>query len=679
MEITFGALTFKIDNNKITLFDKPFVEVHIAGENKDTHAGNKMIYSSEGRRLSYKSHILKRDSLEIEQKSDLISVKTILRKYPNTNAISAYNVIKNISDDCIILEEMSSFVIPKILNGLDTVKNTFIYRFTQSHHGECQPRKFSLFELGLFKNNPISQKRIFGCNVGSWSTKEELPQGIIYSNDCYLMFQLESNSNWYWEISDLDNNLYLYLGGVNLPFNNWCKKLNPNDSYSSTPCAFCFGNNLNDVLSEMTVYRRYICGRCFPDNSLPVIFNEYMHLSWDSPDEVRTKKLVPKIAELGVDYYVIDCGWHNEEDGNVVYPYVGQWKQSNKRFPHGIKSIIDYIHSYGMKAGLWIEPEIVGYKCKDMLDFYDDDCFIKRFGKKICVQGRYFLDFRNDKVIKYLNDTIKKMVVDYGADYIKLDYNQDLGVGTDCDSDSFGEGLEQCSKAYLIWVDNLRRQFGNVIFETCSSGGMRMDYETLKHFSIVSTSDQTDYKLYPYIAGNILSAVLPEQAAVWSYPVDLKLPIGTVKDPTMQWVDENVTDEQVVINMVNSLLGRMHLASRVNLLNDTRKNLVKEGIDYFKYLSNKKVDGYPFFPFGFTEFGKENVACGIINKNVIYLGVWNLCGDKTLEIPIQRKIVSVKVGYPKTMETNYRFNEEKLFVDFSCEYQARLFEIEVEK
>ena len=41
-----------------------------------------------------------------------------------------------------------------------------------------------------------------------------------------------------------------------------------------------------------------------------------------------------------------------------------------------------------------------------------------------------------------------------------------------------------------------------------------MDHETLQHFSIVSTSDQTDYKKYPYIAGNILSAALLEPAPV---------------------------------------------------------------------------------------------------------------------------------------------------------------------
>lgn len=74
-------------------------------------------------------------------------------------------------------------------------------------------------------------------------------------------------------------------------------------------------------------------------------------------------------------------------------------------------------------------------------------------------------------------------------------------------SDSFGEGLEQCAAAYLAWADDMCVRFPQTLFETCSSGGMRMDYQTLAHFSVVSTSDQTHYDKYPYIAGNVLSAV----------------------------------------------------------------------------------------------------------------------------------------------------------------------------
>ena len=46
-----------------------------------------------------------------------------------------------------------------------------------------------------------------------------------------------------------------------------------------------------------------------------------------------------------------------------------------------------------------------------------------------------------------------------------------------------------------------------------------MDYAMLSRYSIQSTSDQEDYVRYATIAANAPSAVTPEQAAVWSYPL----------------------------------------------------------------------------------------------------------------------------------------------------------------
>ena len=36
-------------------------------------------------------------------------------------------------------------------------------------------------------------------------------------------------------------------------------------------------------------------------------------------------------------------------------------------FPHGIRVTTDFIRSLGMRAGLWIEPEIIGIQCWDIL------------------------------------------------------------------------------------------------------------------------------------------------------------------------------------------------------------------------------------------------------------------------------------------------------------------------
>ena len=651
-----------------------FAEVQIAGEHKNFHGGIKMGISSEGGRLRYVSHELKENSLEIIQRSELVEVKSIFLSYPDTETVRTYTEVKNISSQEIVLEEVSAFKGMNFGNIADS-RNIYLYKFYQGHHTECQPRRLSLFDLGLIRYSGCGSKRVSSCNVGSWSTKEELPQGIIEQNDSYIMFEIESNNSWYYEISDDGTRLYLYLSGANSSFGSWMKRLKPGEAYTTVSAAITFSHSMEGVLGEMTKYRRHIRGTCEADRKLPVIFNEYMHLSWDSPKAETTRLYAPVVASMGVDYYVIDCGWHNEEPGCKIYPYVGQWKESKARFPEGVRKTTDYIRSLGMKAGLWMEPEIVGIKCQEMLDYYDDECFIRRAGKKVCTMGRYFLDFRNQKVVDYLTESIDRMVEEYGAEYIKLDYNQDLGVGTDWKSDSYGEGLEQCAKAYLQWIDGIRRRHPDVLFETCASGGNRMDYETLSHFSIVSTSDQTSYKWYPYIAGNILSAVLPEQAAVWSYPVNSIGEADQKFRPDFEWVNEHISEEQVIMNMINSFLGRMHLASHLELLNDRKKDLVREGVAYANKLSEMKNRALPYMPMGFCNFGDTLVASGLREKNVIYLAVWNLgeAGEKHIDLGM--KIEKVQVAYPRQNMLHYSVDGSELIITFIEKYQARFFEI----
>ena len=641
-------------------------DAQIAGENHNFTGGARQITSSEWNRLKYVSHSASGNELTVVQRSELVEIRSHFVAYDGTSAIRTYAEIENVSDTEITLEYACVLNIFDIGSPSET-KDIYLYRFHNGHHIECQPRRLSFFDLGLFGGRGASQRRITGHNIGSWSTKEELPQAIIEDGirNTFLMFQIESNNGWYWEIGDDKSRLYLNAGGANQTYGDWAIKLKPRESYKTVCVAFAAEKSLDGVIAEMTKYRRKILRECGADKNLPTIFNEYMHLSWDSPDENRTAALVPEVAKLGIEYYVIDCGWHNEEAGNIIYPSVGQWKESKARFPKGIKHTVDLIHSHGMKAGLWLEPEIIGYLCTEMLAYYPADAYFYRNGKPVTVMGRRFLDFRNKAVADYLNGVIDKLLGEYGVDYLKFDYNQDCGAGTEHNSDSLGDGLQKHAAAYFEWVENIMRKYPDVIIETCSSGGQRMDYKTLSVFPLVSTSDQTRYCNYPYIAGNILSAVLPEQAAVWSYPVD------TISK-------ELPDDEKVVVNMINSLLGRMHLASDVSKLTDKQKELVKEGVTYFKSIANDKKRSVPYFPLGFTDFSQQTVAAGFKTDKKLYLAVWNLGGENKVEIPVSQGIKSVAVGYPKNIHLDYSFTETALTVRFSEPFQARFFEIEID-
>lgn len=678
MKIEFKNLTLTVESGKVRLngyargiagnTPHPIVALQIAGRDHVSNVASKTAQCSETDSLCYASHEIKNDVLTLTQRNDICEVTTVFRGFADTNTLQIQTSVKNISAESFIVETLSAFLLGGLFDGCKGVEKTYFTKFCQGHHAECQPRRISLYEHGFNAYTRNNESRIAYKNEGSWSSKEQLPQGIIEHGDKFVMFQIESNCHWQYELAANNGALYLYLGGAGAFCGNESISLEPGQSVSSPAVALAYGDSLGGMICEMTKYRRYIAGKCAADENLPVIFNEYMHASWDSPVEENTRVMARAAAKVGAEYYVIDCGWHNEEPGNSIYPYVGQWQESKARFPHGVRATTDYIRSLGLKAGLWIEPEIIGVKCNEMLSYYDEDCFLHRGGKRIAVMGRHFLNFRAKKVTHYLTETLRRMIDDYGAQYIKMDYNEDMGFAD--------ESVTADRAAYLNWIDVMRAKFPNVIIETCSSGGMRMDYQTLRHFPLVSTSDQTDYRLYPYIAANILSAVLPEQAAVWNYPVVGEGIIGELFAHGKEWVQENISDEQIVMNTINALLGRMHLASHIELLSDKQFALMKEGISYYNALTPIKKNALPYFPLGFTRFGFPYAACGLKDGNKIYLAVWNLGGEQEVRIPVPEGIKSVKVGYPLSLETKYAHTDSELVINFIEKCAVRFFEIE---
>ena len=694
MIMNFKGLNFELINGRIFLTDcfgmakakegddktyYDFAEVQIAGENHSAHCGAKMFQSSEWGKLKYISYSDTGNRLEIVQASKLVSVATHFEAYEDTKTIRVWNTVTNISDEPITLEHVSSFLCYGLgTNGIISVRNLYFHKFHSSWYVECQPVRLSFYDMGLFGGHIRSMKKLSGSNTGSWSTKEEIPMAIIEDSDIgkFMMFQIESNNSWYYEISDNNNFLYLNIGGPNATANQWSTTLQPKEEFETVKTAIVVGESINEVVGEMTKYRRHIITPCKPDKKLPVIFNEYMHLSWDNPNEQRSATVIPSVAELGAKYYIIDCGWHDECEYYELYKKVGKWEPSQKRFPSGLKSTIALIKSHGMKAGLWIEPEIIGLENKEMEDFYGDDAFFHRNGKKVIASNRKLLDFRNEKVRNHMTEVIDRMV-DLGIGYIKFDYNQDSGAGTEINSASLGDGLFKHAEAYYNWVKFIMERHPSVIIEGCASGGQRMDYKSLSIHPLVSTSDQTDYKKYRYIAGNILAAVLPEQAAVWSYPVESV--INTFDNDTFESANARISNEQVIMNMVNSLLGRMHLASAVHLLNDEKRQLIKEGIEYYDSIVPAKKQGLPYFPLGFTDFYKDKVASGFIAGKVIYLATWNLAGDGKIEIPVKEYTVKgAKIVYPAKSTEDISYTEHSVTVNLKAgEYVARFIEIEI--
>lgn len=645
------------------------VEVQEAGLNQSDHHGSKHTGSCPGYMLKYREHRDYRNNsgrkLEIVQEYEGLIVTSHIQFYDNISVIRSWTELKNESEETRPIEYVSSFALTGISTkkAAERDKGCLIHIPHNTWYGEAQWKSYTPNELGYDVVNNFSVKRISFSSIGTWPASDYLPMGS-YENtkdESTITWEIETTASWHWEISDAAEELYLQISGPTYQESNFLKNLKKGESFISVFCALAFAHGgFQESIRELTKYRRAI-RRKNTDNLKPsVIFNDYMNCLSGDP---TTEKLIPLIdaaAEAKCKYFCIDAGWY--ADG-FWWDGVGKWLPSKKRFPKGIEEPLNYIRSKGMIPGLWLELEVMGIKCPMVKDV-SKDWFFQRNGKPVIDEGRYQLDFRNPEVIAHANSVVKRLVCDYGVGYIKMDYNINAGPGTEIAADSVGDGLLQHTRAYLSWIDSVFEKYPELVIENCSSGGMRMEYSHLARHSIQSVTDQTDYIKMAAIACNCMTAVTPEQAAIWSYP----LREGDI--------------EEVVFNMVNAILLRIHQSGHLAELSPDRFKLVCEGIRYHKKIVDELKEGLPFWPIGLATMQDEYLSVGIESKNKLYIAVWRTSGTKeTACIPIKQaanKKVTVKCAYPENLACDFLWDEERGTLNLRLkENTARIFEIEI--
>ncbi|MGN0633517.1 MAG: glycoside hydrolase family 36 protein, partial [Oscillospiraceae bacterium] len=409
--------------------------------------------------------------------------------YNGISAARTWTVVTNTGSEPQTLEYVSSFCLTGIEKEgiLPQDEKIEIGVCHNSWQREVQWKTYTLSQVGLEQAQPLDYQhssKVFACtNVGNWSAKEYIPMGMIANKEAgsYMVWQIEHNGSWHWEISDREGHLYLQLSGPSEIESHWCKELKPGESFTSVPCAVAVSaEGFDEVIGELTKYRRAIRRKNRDNKTLAVIFNDYMNCLWGDPTAEKEFPLIDAAAETGCDYFCIDAGWYAE--GNW-WDSVGEWQENRRRFPNGLKEVTDYIRKKGMIPGVWLEIEVMGINCPMVKNVCDDSWFFTRHGKRVFDRSRYQLDFRNEKVRAFADSVINRLVKEYGVGYIKMDYNIEPGIGTEQNAYSVGEGLMEHERAYLAWLDGVFKRHPDLIIENCSSGGLRMDYAMLSRYS----------------------------------------------------------------------------------------------------------------------------------------------------------------------------------------------------
>ncbi|XUL86010.1 alpha-galactosidase [Streptomyces galilaeus] len=608
----------------------PLVEIQTGGSGRTGTSGKRHVDGAASLALRYTGHEEVHEQHEggdvrtlrvrMSDESTGLRVTAVCTLREGIPVLRTEARLENTGAGPVTLEYVSSFAYSNLARHLGDGERwedgLALWLAANPWSGEFRWSKATLAERGLHDVGMVSfgqtgsKNRIAVTSTGSWSSSEQLPMGCLEETRTgrALLWQIEHNGSWHAEVADRFDDVYLALSGPTDREHQWRRVLDPGESFRTVPASVAFvpAGGLEAALAAMTRYRR-ATRRPHPDHrGLPVVFNDFMNSLMGEPSTKALLPLVDAAAAAGAEYFCVDAGWYDAEPPGAVGPggvpgwwdSVGEWTESAPRFPGGLNEVLDHIRGAGMVPGLWLEPEVVGVR-SPIASVLPDEAFFRRDGVRLVEWGRHQLDLRHPAARAHLDAVVDRLVRDHGVGYLKLDYNIDIGAGTDGPSgtDSPGDGLLGHNRAYLDWLDGVLDRHPALVLESCAAGGSRTDHAVLSRLPIHSVTDQQDFRLLPAIAAAAPTAVAPEQGAIWAYPLP-----------------EHSAAELGMV-MVSAMLGRIHLSGRPDLLAPEQLALVRRAVDVYKTYRPLLKAARPRWPLGLPGWRDGWIALALTTEN----------------------------------------------------------------
>ena len=486
------------------------------------------------------------------------------KKSPLSDATEVTTTVQNGGKEPLSMEMLTSV----LLKG---IKADRIHRLLSFWSAEGKHKVDTVKDLDLEHSWSGHGVRVlkFG-NLGTMPVRSFFPFVAVEDSDSgtFTAVMLYAPSSWQMEVLVKEGDAVSISGGLaDRDFGHWTKKLMPGESYVAPKALFAVGNSLEDVCDKLVKAQDPDISPA--DNHMGIVFNEYC-TTWGNPTIDNLKKLADKIAGKGIQYLVMDSGWYGKcgEDG-YWWDYRGDWSINKKRFPNGLKELSDYIRDKGMIPGIWFEFENTSQKAPS---FYENDHLVKKDGVPLTVGNVHFLDMEDSWVKEHLKQNVIDTLKDNNFGYIKVDYNDTMGMG--CDGpEGMGENLRQKVLATQDFFKKMRKEIPDLVIENCSSGGHRLEPSFMELASMASFSDAHECLSLPIIAANMHRVIKPSQSQIWA--------VMRAKD----------SDERLWYSICATFLGRMGLSGDVYDLSDHQWDILDKGMDFYGKVSDIIRDG----------------------------------------------------------------------------------------
>ncbi|WP_084546745.1 glycoside hydrolase family 36 protein [Glycomyces arizonensis] len=586
------------------------VDVDTAGERRSRYDQSHLHWGA-GQRLRHTGHEALGEELRIHQRDPRSGLEvTSVFRAAGPGVQIRHTVRNGAADDLVVLAVSSALVaVPDGARDLLWGESEWLAegRWHQRPLAELMPDVNAEFHGRRPRGNFAVTSR------GSFSTGEFLPTGILAADGGpSLAWQVETSAGWHWETTQIEGTVLIGVYGPTDLHHQFTERLAPGASFTTVPAGFCVADGGRDAaFAALTGYRRAIRQTRPVEAGLPVVYNDFMNTLMAGPSTEKELPLIEAAAEAGAEYYCVDAGWFG---GGNWWTDAGDWHEAPGRFTGGLSSVFDAIRARGMRPGLWLEPEAVGID-SPVARQLPEEAFFQRFGRPVSVNGHLQLDFRHPAARAHLDEAVDRLVDEFGLSFFKLDYNINSGVGTDADADGPGAGLLGHTRAFRDWLVDAQARHPGVLFESCSSGGMRMDYHLLSVAHLQSTSDQQDFRRYAPIAAAAPASVLPEQAGNWAYPA------------------VSMSIEETAFAMTAGVMGRLYLSGFLGELGAERFALVREAVALHKDWRHRIARAHPVWPFGLPGWEDDLIALQLDAGTESLLALWSRGAATTATLP----------------------------------------------
>ena len=208
-------------------------------------------------------------------------------------------------------------------------------------------------------------------------------------------------------------------------------------------------------------------------------------------------QMMKSFSALGGELFVMDDGWFGNKYRRVQdNSSLGDWVVDTQKLPHGIKGLTDTAKKYGIKFGIWIEPEFTNTK-SELIEKHPDWVLRPTNRELMCGRGgtQVVLDLCNPKVQDFVFNVVDELLSkNPEIAYIKWDANGEVM--------NYGSSYLPKDKQSHIYIDyhrglinvleRIRAKYPDVVMQACGSGGGRASYGVMPYFNEFWVSDNTD-------------------------------------------------------------------------------------------------------------------------------------------------------------------------------------------